>query len=60
MDARGSTTMVIQSKTVNKPSNQTGQRPVSDAILIFPKPKVAETFVDAPSLHVLNSSLFVA
>jgi exopolysaccharide biosynthesis protein len=29
--------MVIDGKLVNKPSDQTGERPVSDAILIMPK-----------------------
>jgi exopolysaccharide biosynthesis protein len=37
LDGGGSTTMVIQNKLVNKPSDQTGERPVSDAILVFPK-----------------------
>jgi len=35
LDGGGSTTMVIKNKIVNKPSDQTGERPVSDAILIF-------------------------
>lgn len=38
LDGGGSTTMVIHNKIVNKPSDQTGERPVSDAILVFPKP----------------------
>jgi exopolysaccharide biosynthesis protein len=38
LDGGGSTTMVIHDKIVNKPSDQTGERPVSDAILVFPKP----------------------
>jgi exopolysaccharide biosynthesis protein len=38
LDGGGSTTMIIHNKVVNKPSDQTGERPVSDAILIFPKP----------------------
>ena len=38
LDGGGSTTMVIHNKLVNKPSDQTGERPVSDAILVFPKP----------------------
>ena len=38
LDGGGSTTMVIHNKVVNRPSDQTGERPVSDAILIFPKP----------------------
>lgn len=37
LDGGGSTTMVIHNKVVNRPSDQTGERPVSDAILIFPK-----------------------
>jgi exopolysaccharide biosynthesis protein len=38
LDGGGSTTMIVHNKIVNKPSDQTGERPVSDAILIFPKP----------------------
>jgi exopolysaccharide biosynthesis protein len=37
LDGGGSTTMVIHNKVVNKPSDQTGERPVGDAILVFPK-----------------------
>jgi hypothetical protein len=37
LDGGGSTTMVVKNKIVNKPSDQTGERPVSDAILIFPR-----------------------
>jgi len=37
LDGGGSTTMVIENKLVNKPSDATGERPVSDAILIFPR-----------------------
>lgn len=37
LDGGGSTTMVIHNQIVNKPSDQTGERPVSDAILVFPK-----------------------
>jgi len=37
LDGGGSTTMVIRNKVVNKPSDATGERPVSDAILIYPK-----------------------
>lgn len=37
LDGGGSTTMVIHNKIVNRPSDQTGERPVSDAILVFPK-----------------------
>ncbi len=39
LDGGGSTTMVVHNKIVNKPSDQTGERPVSDAILVFSKPK---------------------
>ena len=38
LDGGGSTTMVIRNKLVNKPSDAAGERPVSDAILIFPRP----------------------
>ncbi len=37
LDGGGSTTMVIRNKLVNKPSDATGERPVSGAILIFPR-----------------------
>jgi exopolysaccharide biosynthesis protein len=39
LDGGGSTTMVVRQKIVNKPSDQTGERPVSDAILVFSKGK---------------------
>ncbi|MFN2514778.1 MAG: phosphodiester glycosidase family protein [Pyrinomonadaceae bacterium] len=39
LDGGGSTTMVVHDKVVNRPSDQTGERPVSDAILLFSKPK---------------------
>jgi exopolysaccharide biosynthesis protein len=35
LDGGGSTTMFVRDKVVNKPSDQTGERPVSDAILVF-------------------------
>ena len=35
LDGGGSTTMVIRNKLVNKPSDSTGERPVSDAILVY-------------------------
>jgi len=35
LDGGGSTTMVIRNRTVNKPSDATGERPVSDAILVY-------------------------
>jgi hypothetical protein len=34
LDGGGSTTMVVQGRIVNKPSDATGPRPVSDAILV--------------------------
>jgi hypothetical protein len=37
LDGGGSTTMVVRDKVVNRPSDLTGERPVSDAILVFPK-----------------------
>ncbi len=39
LDGGGSTTMVIRDKVVNRPSDQTGERPVSDALLIFAHPE---------------------
>jgi hypothetical protein len=38
LDGGGSTTMVIKNRVVNSPSDQTGERPVSDALLISPRP----------------------
>jgi hypothetical protein len=35
LDGGGSTTMVIRNKIINKPSDATGERPVSDAILVL-------------------------
>jgi len=37
LDGGGSTTMVVRGKLANSPSDQTGERPVSDALLIVPK-----------------------
>jgi exopolysaccharide biosynthesis protein len=37
LDGGGSTTMVIKNKLANKPSDTTGERPVSDAILVYPR-----------------------
>ncbi len=37
LDGGGSTTMVIGSKVVNNPSDQAGERPVSDALLVSPR-----------------------
>ena len=39
LDGGGSTTMVVKQKVVNRPSDQTGERPVSDAILVFSRAK---------------------
>jgi exopolysaccharide biosynthesis protein len=39
LDGGGSTTMVVKQKVVNKPSDQTGERPVSDAILVSSRAK---------------------
>jgi exopolysaccharide biosynthesis protein len=36
LDGGGSTTMVVNGKLVNKPSDPAGERPVSDALLILP------------------------
>jgi hypothetical protein len=38
LDGGGSTTMVIRGKVVNHPSDTTGERAVSDAMLIFSRP----------------------
>jgi exopolysaccharide biosynthesis protein len=35
LDGGGSTTMVIKGRVVNNPSDATGERPVSDALLVF-------------------------
>lgn len=37
MDGGGSTTMVVRGKVVNSPSDITGERPVGDALLVFPR-----------------------
>ena len=39
LDGGGSTTMVVKNKIVNSPSDATGERAVSDALLIFPREK---------------------
>lgn len=39
LDGGGSTTMVLQNRIVNRPSDQSGERPVSDAILVFSSAK---------------------
>lgn len=39
LDGGGSTTMFLDGKVVNKSSDQTGERKVSDAILVFPRKK---------------------
>jgi len=35
LDGGGSTTMVIRDKIVNRPSDAAGERPVSDALLVY-------------------------
>ena len=37
LDGGGSTTMFIRGVVVNSPSDKTGERPVSDALLLFPR-----------------------
>jgi hypothetical protein len=37
LDGGGSTTMFLKDKVVNKPSDKTGERAVSDAIVVFPR-----------------------
>ncbi len=37
LDGGGSTTMVVRGKAVNRPSDATGERAVSDALLVFPR-----------------------
>ncbi len=37
LDGGGSTTMVVNGAIVNRPSDKTGERPVSDAIVITPR-----------------------
>jgi hypothetical protein len=39
MDGGGSTAMVVMGQVVNSPSDLTGERPVSDALLVFPRPE---------------------
>jgi exopolysaccharide biosynthesis protein len=39
LDGGGSTTMFLDGKLVNKPSDKEGERSVSDAILVFPRKK---------------------
>ena len=34
LDGGGSTTMVIRQQVVNRPSDQTGERPVANALLV--------------------------
>jgi exopolysaccharide biosynthesis protein len=36
LDGGGSTTMAVRGRTVNYPSDPTGERPVSDAIVVLP------------------------
>ena len=42
LDGGGSTTMVIEGKTVNRPSSSLGDRQNADAILLFPRAEKAE------------------
>lgn len=37
LDGGGSTTMVVRGVVVNSPSDKNGERPVSDALLLFPR-----------------------
>jgi exopolysaccharide biosynthesis protein len=46
LDGGGSTTMVVGGKVVNNPSDQTGERPVSDSFLI-----VQKNFGRQPRMH---------
>jgi exopolysaccharide biosynthesis protein len=39
LDGGGSTTMFLDGKVVNRPSDKEGERAVSDAILVFPRMK---------------------
>jgi exopolysaccharide biosynthesis protein len=39
LDGGGSTAMFVQDGLVNHPSDLTGERPVSDAILVRPQPR---------------------
>lgn len=41
LDGGGSTTMVIKGRVVNSPSDPTGERPVSDSLLVFLRPPAA-------------------
>jgi hypothetical protein len=36
LDGGGSTTLVVHGRVVNRPSDETGERPVSDALLLLP------------------------
>jgi exopolysaccharide biosynthesis protein len=35
LDGGGSTTMVVRQQVVNRPSDQTGERPVANALLVI-------------------------
>jgi len=50
--------MVIHNKIVNKPSDQTGECPVSDAVLVFSRPKLTKPAYGRLLLGVLNSRRF--
>ena len=36
LDGGGSTTMVVREHVVNRPSDQTGERPVANALVVMP------------------------
>lgn len=38
LDGGGSTTLVVAGAVVNRPSDESGERPVGDALAVFPKP----------------------
>jgi exopolysaccharide biosynthesis protein len=37
LDGGGSSTMVLNGKVINRPSDEAGERPVGDAILVLPR-----------------------
>jgi exopolysaccharide biosynthesis protein len=60
LDGGSSTTMVVQGKVVNKPSDQTGERPVKRCNIDFFQAKLSKNRCGRLLLHVLNSTLFSA
>lgn len=38
LDGGGSTTLVVAGAVINRPSDESGERPVGDALAVFPKP----------------------